>query len=252
MYDVHDGLGGRQEFERFPRLVAWGDYAKVNHRSSSSSSGIISGKAPIRSGMASADTVLLAYDGSESAQAAIQQAANLFSDRPLLVLSVARSVAATGSASIAGLPAGVAGDAISRLNEEAQRQAEALADEGATAAEAAGLEATAAGVLSDRTVWGTIVRVTEDENVAAVIVGSRGRSDLRSALLGSVSSGVIHHCDRPVVVIRGPSVNSNFSYWISTGPRVQRSWPAHRRSAWRCPARGRLAFVQPPRARARV
>ena len=69
--------------------------------------------------MASADSVLLAYDGSESAQAAIQQAANLFSDRPLLVLSVARSVAATGSASIAGLPADVAGEAISRLNEEA-------------------------------------------------------------------------------------------------------------------------------------
>jgi len=155
--------------------------------------------------MAPADTVLLAYDGSESAQAAIKHAASLFSDRPLLVLSVARSVAAAGSASIAGLPASVAGEAIARLDEEAQRESEALADEGAAAAEAAGLEATAVGAMSAGPVWGAIVRVAEDENVAAVMVGSRGRSDLRSALLGSVSSGVIHHCERPVVTVRGPS-----------------------------------------------
>jgi nucleotide-binding universal stress UspA family protein len=126
--------------------------------------------------MASADTVLVADDGSESAQAAIQHAADLLSNRPLLVLSVARSAAAIGSASIAGIPASVAGEAVARLDAEALRQAEALADEGATAAEAAGLEATAGG---------------------AVMVASRGRSDLRSALLGSVSSGVVHHCDRP-------------------------------------------------------
>ena len=160
--------------------------------------------------MASADTVLVAYEGSESAQAAIQHAADLFSNRPLLTLSVARSAAAIGSASIVGIRASVAGEAVARLDAEALRQAEALADEGATAAEAAGLEATSVGARSDGPIWGAIVRVAEDKNVAAVMVGSRGRSDLRSALLGSLSSGVIHHCDRQVVVVvHGLSVSSD-------------------------------------------
>jgi nucleotide-binding universal stress UspA family protein len=159
--------------------------------------------------MASPDTVLLAYDGSESAQAAIRHAADLFPNRPLLVLSVARSVAASGSASIAGLPASVAAEAIARLDGETRRQAEALADEGAAAAKAAGLEASAVAVMSDGPIWGAIVRLAEDEQVATVMVGSRGRSDFRSALLGSVSSGVIHHCDCPVMVVRGPSVRSD-------------------------------------------
>jgi nucleotide-binding universal stress UspA family protein len=156
--------------------------------------------------MASTDTVLLAYDGSEGAQAAIEQAAVLFPDRRLIVLSVARSVAAGGSASIAGLPAAVAGEAIARLDEETRRQTEELATEGASIAEAAGLEATPIGAMADGPTWATIVRMAEDEEVAAVMVGSRGRSNLRSALLGSVSSGVIHHSRRPVVVVRGPSV----------------------------------------------
>jgi hypothetical protein len=37
VYDVHDGRGGRQQLKRFARLVAWGDYAKVDHAWSSSS-----------------------------------------------------------------------------------------------------------------------------------------------------------------------------------------------------------------------
>jgi len=161
--------------------------------------------------MSSNDTVLLAYDGSESARAALDHVARLCPQRPLLVLSVVNSMAAAASASIAGIPAGVAGAALSRLDEEAQRHAEALAEEGAKIAAAAGIEARAIGALSYGNIWSTILRVAEDEDVAAVAVGSRGRSDLKSILLGSVSSGVIHHCERPVVVVRGPSVGSEHS-----------------------------------------
>lgn len=39
---------------------------------------------------------------------------------------------------------------------------------------------------------------------AVVVVGSRGRSGIKSALLGSVSNAVINHAERPALVVREP------------------------------------------------
>jgi nucleotide-binding universal stress UspA family protein len=34
-----------------------------------------------------------------------------------------------------------------------------------------------------------------------IVVGARGLSTVASALLGSVSNAVVHHCKRPVLVV---------------------------------------------------
>ena len=54
-------------------------------------------------------------------------------------------------------------------------------------------------------VWHTIVETADRCDAAAIVMGSRGLTPLRSILLGSVSSGVVHHADRPTLVIRRPS-----------------------------------------------
>lgn len=41
-----------------------------------------------------------------------------------------------------------------------------------------------------------------ENQVDYVVIGSRGRNSLQSLLLGSVSRYVVHHCSRPVVVVR--------------------------------------------------
>ena len=46
--------------------------------------------------------------------------------------------------------------------------------------------------------------VAEAEGADLVVVGSRGRGGLTSALLGSVSGHVLHHAGCPVVVVKAP------------------------------------------------
>jgi nucleotide-binding universal stress UspA family protein len=50
----------------------------------------------------------------------------------------------------------------------------------------------------------TIVEVADRHDAAAIVVGSRGSTGLQRALLGSVSSAVVHHADRPTLIVRQP------------------------------------------------
>ena len=47
-----------------------------------------------------------------------------------------------------------------------------------------------------------IVDIAEEEDVSVIILGSHGKSNLRAALLGSVSDYVVRHAKKPVIVIK--------------------------------------------------
>ena len=48
----------------------------------------------------------------------------------------------------------------------------------------------------------TIVRIVEEENVDLVALASHGRTGLSRAFFGSVASGLLNQCDRPLLLIR--------------------------------------------------
>jgi nucleotide-binding universal stress UspA family protein len=131
-------------------------------------------------GMRSDGPLLLCYDGSEDAKHAIERAGALLADRPALVVTVWEPTASLDSFAWSGASAGAAN----------------FVELDRAAAEAGGRSIKAAGP-----VWKTIVETAERCDVAAIVMGSRGLTGVRSMLLGSVSNAVVHHTERPTLVI---------------------------------------------------
>ena len=90
------------------------------------------------------------------------------------------------------------------LNRAAAADAGRVADDGVRVALEAGLRAEPLAVEATGAVWKTIVEIADRHDAAAIVMGSRGLTDWGSMLLGSVSSPVVQHADRPTLVIRQP------------------------------------------------
>jgi len=152
--------------------------------------------------MADKGPILIAYDGSEGAKRAIAEAAKVLGGNPAVVVSVWQSTAAAAPASLLAIPTGVAREAYEELDNESRQQSEALSKEGAQIASELGFDATPRSEVCHVNTWSTLLTVADDLDARTIVLGSRGHSGIKSALLGSVSHGVANHSSRPVLLIR--------------------------------------------------
>jgi nucleotide-binding universal stress UspA family protein len=146
--------------------------------------------------------LLLCYDGSEAARQAIQCAGALFPGRRALVVTVWQPTAVPSSLGFAGEAAGMIDFA--ELGREAAEHGGRLAGEGARIAQQAGLMAEPVAVEATGSIWKTIIRIADRDDAATIVMGSRGLTGLQALLLGTVSSAVVHHADRPTLIVRRP------------------------------------------------
>jgi nucleotide-binding universal stress UspA family protein len=144
--------------------------------------------------------LLLCFDGSEDARRSIERAGALFAGRRALVVTVWQPIADLGGYAWTGATASRVD--LVELNRAAGEEGGRLADEGVRIALEAGLEAEPCAVEATGSVWSTIVEIADSYNPAAIVMGTRGLTGVRSMLLGSVSSAVVQHADRPTLVIR--------------------------------------------------
>ena len=145
--------------------------------------------------------LMFCYDGSEDAKHAIQRGSELLTARRALVLTVWLPTAVLGP----GLGETAAMVNFAELDRAAAEACDRVAAAGVRIARACGLDAEPVAVKTAGPIWHAIVETADRCDAAAIVMGSRGLTPLRSILLGSVSSGVVHHADRPTLVIRRPS-----------------------------------------------
>jgi nucleotide-binding universal stress UspA family protein len=133
--------------------------------------------------------LVVGYDGSELAKAALRGAAELFPGSPTVVVTVwepglAAMMAGGGGLDLAGgVPLAPDPELVSEVDHVQEHHAADVAD--------------------------SIVEVAAEREAAAVVIGSHGSSGLRSRLLGSTSHRVLASCKLPVVVVRSAAAGES-------------------------------------------
>jgi nucleotide-binding universal stress UspA family protein len=138
--------------------------------------------------------VLFAYDGSDLARLAFEEAGRqLGPGRDAVVLTVWRPFAVGFIP-----PPEVKFDAAA--TDEVRKAAEETAAQGASMAQAAGFRPQSLAVKEAPT-WKGIARVADHRDASLIVLGSHGKSGLAGIFLGSVAAAVAAHSGRTVLIV---------------------------------------------------
>lgn len=150
--------------------------------------------------------ILICYDGSADAETAIDAVAAMMPGQTATILTVWEPFVEIVTRFGPGLemwPAGMDAQGIDAAAESAARE---RADAGAERARAGGLEATAVAIARGATIADTIMEEAASVSAEAIVLGTRGLTGVKSMVLGSVSHAVLHHADRPVLIVPSEAV----------------------------------------------
>jgi nucleotide-binding universal stress UspA family protein len=142
-------------------------------------------------------SILVAIDGSADADRALTQAIDLAESENARLTIFSAVVTPPASAYFGG-----GGAVAAELARDAETEAEAILR---TAVERVPEGISVSTVLSREPVRPAVIHEIDAGAHDLVVMGSRGRGALRSALLGSVSHYVLHRSRAPVLIVRAES-----------------------------------------------
>ncbi len=156
--------------------------------------------------MAADAPIVIAYDGSPAARAALRHAGALFAGRSTIVLTAWDP--RLGEMMLLPDPTGLGTTTMpydpalaQAIDREVQHTAQGIAAEGAELARGMGLDARQIAIEDTSHPAEAILAVAAENKAAAIVVGSRGHSGLRAKLLGSTSNTVLKGAGEIPVVI---------------------------------------------------
>jgi nucleotide-binding universal stress UspA family protein len=146
--------------------------------------------------------IVVAYDGSEGARRAIHAVGRLLNGHATVVVhawepTFRHSLTARA---LAG-PSDEIRAIVELLHETGADSATATTNDGVATARAAGLDAVGETVESPDGAWRAVAAAAQTHGASLIAVGTRGRGAARSALLGSVSSGLVQNAELPTLVV---------------------------------------------------
>lgn len=146
--------------------------------------------------------VVIGYDGSQSAERALCEAADLLGGHAALIVTVwepnlpfellQHSVTLAPIDVRTGL----------EINKAEQEQAQKLAEQGAMLARERGLEAEGLAVADDVTVAATLVRLAREHHAPAIAIGLHGHRAFRELVIGGTAHDVMR-TSPCLVIVRG-------------------------------------------------
>lgn len=153
------------------------------------------------------EKILVPVDGSEHSTKALEKATQIakkFGGEITLIHVYSASVPPIilpepTTISTPGIPILTAAE-VSRVVEAARESGDRILREGEKKAKAEGVQ------VEKKLVEGhavqEIVKMAKEDNFDLIIIGARGISHIKEMFLGSVTDGVIHHANCPVLVIK--------------------------------------------------
>ena len=146
---------------------------------------------------------LIGYDGTDGAKAVLPVAAALLGDRAAVITHVWTSpLESFGGASLEVTPT-TFGETALELEQQVRLMADDVALEGAELARAAGMPARPLTVQARGGAWRSLLEAAGEQGAAVLVTGNRGRGAMKSSVLGSVSAGLAHNAELPVLIVRG-------------------------------------------------
>jgi nucleotide-binding universal stress UspA family protein len=136
--------------------------------------------------------ILVAVDGSADADAALAHAIDLAESEHTRLTLITAVDEVSPSAYL------VSGEVTGQMRENAHQQAETVIRR---ARNLVPTDLPVTTVLSEQPIRLALMRQLKEAHHDLIVMGSRGRGAVRSALLGSVSHYVLNHCPVPVLIV---------------------------------------------------